>query len=254
MYHCGKSSLCSEKSNSSCFLSCIKTIDRDGLGNHPNSTHVFILAIILSNFKSERTSWTAQMMEEKRFIFQLQRMQLFFLELIDSKRSMALPDSSFICVWRLPRLCVVQACVCAGTRVKIKHYFVSKPVLLFLLSQNSCQCNSRMMLDTMRLRCLSEHMRCFAHSEEKALRRHRKRQRPLPLRKNTHLIPIMSLKPLSDLWPLTLDLERRAFCVLLGEATCNDHTSLFLITDVNVDPYVYPYTLTFSQTPRHAIG
>lgn len=101
-------------------------------------------------------------------------------------------------------------------------------------------------------RGLSEHIRCFAHSEEKALRRHRKRERPLPLRKNTHLTTIMSLKPLSDLWPLTLDPERSALSVLLGEATCSDHTPVSNHRCRSIR--IYPYTLTHRRTCYRLTG
>jgi len=69
------------------------------------------------------------------------------------------------------------------------------------------------------------HVRLFCSQEEKKglkeKERERERERETEkkreasssLRKSTHLTTIMSLKPLCDLYPLTLDPERSAFSV-----------------------------------------
>lgn len=124
--------------NSSWFLSCITTIDRDNLGKHPDCTHVFIPAIILSNFKSERLSWTA-----RDWFCNCNKCKCF-------SWNSSIPNVQWH--YRILPLSASDGCqdfvlckrVCAGDSWLFGF-------CIFLFSQTR-QCNSTMMLDTMRSR------------------------------------------------------------------------------------------------------
>lgn len=205
--------------------------------------------------------YNGRLKAKKEVVLQLHRMQNdFSWNSSIPNLSTALPDSSLICIWGLPRFCIVQVCAHRErqrNRVKLKHYspqlvqffFPRKPVSVIKEWCGWTQCGQD--------KSVWSACRTVLHTErekKKASRRERQRksERPLPLSGKAHTWPQLCL------WSLSVTFTPSPWTRSAALSVCNSmerraeitHTSLFLIRVTNRSIHSHTHILAASNRPN----